>query len=174
VNKLRVLDLFSGIGGFSLGLERTGGFETVAFCEIEPFPRKVLANRWFQPLTHVSARGFPRVAPLSCQRGKRETRGAHRFGWLQGWLQSVSQMFLTFWHDTSTGNRLDAKTAAKIGLALLIANEIRGLFVVLSLIGAQSATLNLTPIQITAVIAVFFVTSIGAVGLAWALRKWNG
>lgn len=43
---LRVLDLFSGIGGFSLGLERTGGFETVAFCEIEEFPRKVLAQHW--------------------------------------------------------------------------------------------------------------------------------
>ena len=46
MTKLRVLDLFSGIGGFSLGLERTGGFETVAFCEIEPFPRKVLAKHW--------------------------------------------------------------------------------------------------------------------------------
>jgi DNA (cytosine-5)-methyltransferase 1 len=43
---LRVLDLFSGIGGFSLGLERTGGFRTVAFCEIEPFPCKVLAKNW--------------------------------------------------------------------------------------------------------------------------------
>lgn len=43
---LRVLDLFSGIGGFSLGLERTGGFETVAFCEIEPFCRRVLAKHW--------------------------------------------------------------------------------------------------------------------------------
>jgi DNA (cytosine-5)-methyltransferase 1 len=42
----KVLDLFSGIGGFSLGLERTGGFKTVAFCEIEPYPCKVLAKHW--------------------------------------------------------------------------------------------------------------------------------
>lgn len=46
MEKLKVLDLFSGIGGFSLGLERTGGFETVAFCEIEEFPRRVLAKHW--------------------------------------------------------------------------------------------------------------------------------
>jgi DNA (cytosine-5)-methyltransferase 1 len=46
MKKLRVLDLFSGIGGFSLGLDRAGGFETVAFCEIEPFPRRVLAKHW--------------------------------------------------------------------------------------------------------------------------------
>jgi DNA (cytosine-5)-methyltransferase 1 len=45
---LKVLDLFSGIGGFSLGLERTGGFETVAFCENEKsgYPQKVLAKHW--------------------------------------------------------------------------------------------------------------------------------
>jgi DNA-cytosine methyltransferase len=44
--KLRLLDLFSGIGGFSLGLERSGGFKTVAFCEIDPFCRKVLNKHW--------------------------------------------------------------------------------------------------------------------------------
>jgi DNA (cytosine-5)-methyltransferase 1 len=43
---LKVLDLFSGIGGFSLGLESTGCFQTVAFCENEPFCRKVLRKHW--------------------------------------------------------------------------------------------------------------------------------
>lgn len=43
---LSVLDLFSGIGGFSLGLHRAGGFTTAAFCEIEPYPRAVLAKNF--------------------------------------------------------------------------------------------------------------------------------
>lgn len=44
--KLRVLDLFSGVGAYSLGLERTGGFQTVAFCELEEYPRKILRKHW--------------------------------------------------------------------------------------------------------------------------------
>jgi DNA (cytosine-5)-methyltransferase 1 len=43
---LRVLSLFAGIGGFDLGLERTGGFKTVAFCEIDKKAQLVLARHW--------------------------------------------------------------------------------------------------------------------------------
>ena len=46
MKKLKILDLFSGIGGFSLGLEATGGFETVAFCDIDPYCRSVLKKHW--------------------------------------------------------------------------------------------------------------------------------
>jgi DNA (cytosine-5)-methyltransferase 1 len=42
---LNVLDLFSGIGGFSLGLERAG-MRTVAFCEISPTCRAILEKNW--------------------------------------------------------------------------------------------------------------------------------
>jgi len=42
----RTLDLFAGIGGFSLGLERTGGFQTVAFCEIDNKAQLVLKKHW--------------------------------------------------------------------------------------------------------------------------------
>ena len=44
--KLKILDLFSGIGGFSLGLEATGHFETAAFCEIDPYCKQVLKKHW--------------------------------------------------------------------------------------------------------------------------------
>jgi DNA (cytosine-5)-methyltransferase 1 len=42
---VNVLDLFSGIGGFSLGLERAG-MRTVRFCEIDEHRRSVLAHHW--------------------------------------------------------------------------------------------------------------------------------
>lgn len=42
---MRVLDLFSGIGGFSLGLERAG-METVAFCETDSYCQKILKKHW--------------------------------------------------------------------------------------------------------------------------------
>tara|TARA_R110000851_G_scaffold829_3_gene2809 strand:+ start:1074 stop:2153 length:1080 start_codon:yes stop_codon:yes gene_type:complete len=42
---MKVLDLFSGIGGFSLGLERAG-METVAFCEYDKKAQLVLKKHW--------------------------------------------------------------------------------------------------------------------------------
>ena len=46
VKKYKVLDLFSGLGGFSLGLERTGHFETVAFCDNDKFSKAILDKHW--------------------------------------------------------------------------------------------------------------------------------
>lgn len=92
--RLKVLDLFSGIGGFSLGLESTGGFETIAFCEIEEFPRKVLKKHWpgvpiHEDIHHVSGHeyrgidlvcgGFP-CQPVSMA-GKRKGKEDSRWLW---------------------------------------------------------------------------------------------
>lgn len=43
---LRLLDLFSGIGGFSLAARMVGGFETVQFVEREPFCQRILHKHW--------------------------------------------------------------------------------------------------------------------------------
>ena len=51
MKKLKILDLFSVIGGFSFGLEATGGFETAAFCDIDPYCRSVLKKHW--PNVHI-------------------------------------------------------------------------------------------------------------------------
>ena len=59
---MHLLDLFSGIGGFSLGLERSGHFRTVAFCEIDPWCRSVLAHHW------PGVPAFEDVRSLSAQR----------------------------------------------------------------------------------------------------------
>jgi DNA (cytosine-5)-methyltransferase 1 len=44
--KLKILDLFSGLGGFSLGLERTGSFETIAFCDNDKYSKLLLQKHW--------------------------------------------------------------------------------------------------------------------------------
>ena len=42
---MKHLDLFSGIGGFALGLQKVG-FETVAFCDIEKYCQHLLKQKW--------------------------------------------------------------------------------------------------------------------------------
>ena len=67
---MKVLDLFSGIGGFSLGLERAG-METVAFCEIDPFCRKVLNKHWpnvpiYEDVRELDGKQFRGTVNLVC------------------------------------------------------------------------------------------------------------
>jgi DNA (cytosine-5)-methyltransferase 1 len=45
-DKLNVLDLFAGAGGFTIAAEMVGGYETVAFCEIDKYAQKVLRKHW--------------------------------------------------------------------------------------------------------------------------------
>ena len=46
MTKHKILDLFSGLGGFSLGLESTGHFETVAFCDNNKYSKLILDKHW--------------------------------------------------------------------------------------------------------------------------------
>lgn len=88
---MKVLDLFSGIGGFSLGLERAG-METIAFCENDPYARSILKKHWpdipihediknldgklYRNTIDVVCGGFP-CQPFSIagkQRGKEDDR----------------------------------------------------------------------------------------------------
>ena len=47
MDDLRLIDTFSGIGGFSYAAEKLlGGYKTVAFVECEPYCKKVLKKHW--------------------------------------------------------------------------------------------------------------------------------
>jgi len=90
---LSVLDLFSGIGGFSYAFESTGHFETVAFCENNKFCQKVLKKNFpnvkiYEDVRSINGKeikadvvagGFP------CQSfsvaGKRRGTGDDRYLW---------------------------------------------------------------------------------------------
>jgi DNA (cytosine-5)-methyltransferase 1 len=65
---MNVLDLFSGIGGFSLGLERAG-MRTVAFCERDEYCRAVLRKHWpgvpcFDDIHAIDADGLGRLGRI--------------------------------------------------------------------------------------------------------------
>lgn len=51
---MRVLDLFSGVGMFAYGMEKAG-HEVVAFCEIEEWPRRVLAKLTESDVAYIRA-----------------------------------------------------------------------------------------------------------------------
>jgi DNA (cytosine-5)-methyltransferase 1 len=52
---MKHLDLFSGIGGFGIAAELSG-HETIAFCEIDEKPRKVLKRHWPDLYIHKDIR----------------------------------------------------------------------------------------------------------------------
>tara|TARA_A100001515_G_scaffold10135_2_gene8242 strand:+ start:199 stop:1503 length:1305 start_codon:yes stop_codon:yes gene_type:complete len=64
VTKLKLLDTFAGIGGFSYAAEKiVGGFETTKFIEINPFSQKILKKHWpnipiHDDITTFTARPF--------------------------------------------------------------------------------------------------------------------
>ena len=90
---MRHLDLFSGIGGFALAA-RWAGMETVGFCEIEDYPRRLLGkhfpgvpiHRDIRDLdghqyegTEIISAGFP-CQPFS-NAGKRRGKEDNRYLW---------------------------------------------------------------------------------------------
>jgi len=127
------LDLFSGIGGFALAA-RWAGFETVGFCDNEPYAQAVLKKHWPNVPIHGDIKaldgtayrgvtlltgGFP-CQPFSCA-GKQRGKDDDRYLWRkcsesykrQGQLGSLVRMLL----ESSTW---DSKKRALIwkGLAM--------------------------------------------------------
>ena len=68
-----MLSLFSGIGGIDLAAQ-WAGIETVAFVEINPFCRAVLANHWpnvpcFEDVRDVDVTTLAGLGPIDCIAG---------------------------------------------------------------------------------------------------------
>lgn len=108
MNKLTVGSLFSGIGGFDLGLYWTGGFETIWMVEIDEFCQKVLRKhapiywpnaKFYKDIKDVSKEnlispdvivgGFP-CQPFS-QAGKQRGKEDDRYLWPE-MLRIISEL----------------------------------------------------------------------------------
>ena len=77
---MRVLDLFAGIGGFSLAAHSVG-FETLAFCEIDPYCQRVLARHFpdvpiFPDVKELSRESLADAASIRRDRHQEDERGS--------------------------------------------------------------------------------------------------
>jgi len=104
---LNVLDIFSGIGGFSIGLE-AASMQTVAFCEINPFCRKILTRHWpsvpiFSDITTINKedlKALPRIDVIAggfpCQdisvAGKQKGITAKRSGLWKEFVRLINEV----------------------------------------------------------------------------------
>jgi len=98
------LDLFSGIGGFTIAAQ-AAGFTTIGFSEIEPYACKILKRHWPNVPNYGDIRNVPQLnadlitggppcQPASCaghQRGSED----HRWLWPQT-LACVERIHPTF------------------------------------------------------------------------------
>lgn len=104
MNRLTVGSLFSGIGGFDLGLERTGRFEIVWQCEVDEFCSSVLTKHWpdvrrYGDVATISGQairpdvlcgGFP-CQPVSTANPARRGRDDERWLWPE-FLECIRSM----------------------------------------------------------------------------------
>jgi len=89
--KLTTIDLFSGIGGFALGLEATGYFETTQFVEMDKYCQKILTKNFKGVPIHEDVKTYrPQTADVvvggfPCQgfsvAGKRAGTSDDRYLW---------------------------------------------------------------------------------------------
>jgi DNA (cytosine-5)-methyltransferase 1 len=104
---MNVFDIFSGIGGFSVGLE-AASMQTVAFCEINPFCRQILKKHWpsvpiFSDITVIDKedlKALPRIDVIAggfpCQdisvAGKQKGIAAKRSGLWKEFARLINEI----------------------------------------------------------------------------------
>lgn len=122
---LRMIDTFSGIGGFSLAARWLGGIETVQFVEREPFCQRILAKHWptvpihddictFNPEPHsadIVCGGFPcqDISTAGKQAGIKEGTRSGLFYELMRVVRLVGPRYIVLENVSAiTSNGLDA------------------------------------------------------------------
>jgi DNA (cytosine-5)-methyltransferase 1 len=123
------VDLFSGIGGFSLACE-WAGVETIAFSEIDDYASRVLKRHWPNVRNYGDVRKFPRIsawlltAGVPCQpasvAGKRKGSEDDRWLWPQALavVENGSYEWLLFENPTGILSLNDGLEFERVCLAV--------------------------------------------------------